>query len=83
MQLERGSYSFTYISSENDCNSSTTIIIDKPCEVLPCSIEEDGLYISKAVTPNGDTYNDYFEVGGELQEGCGFEYEVKIFELKG
>ena len=80
-----GEYLITYSYIEG-CNSKVvefTVDVNDDCIVLPCSLEDDGLYISKAVTPNGDSVNDTFVVGGELQEGCGFTYEVKIFNRWG
>ena len=49
------------------------------CVVLPCSTED--LYISRAVTPNGDGQNDTFEVGG--LDLCDFTFDVKIFNRWG
>ncbi|MDC9722710.1 MAG: gliding motility-associated C-terminal domain-containing protein [Urechidicola sp.] len=80
-----GDYLITYYYIEG-CNNNVvefSVNVNDDCIVLPCSLEEDGLYISKAVTPNGDSVNDTFVVGGELQEGCGFIYEIKIFNRWG
>ncbi|MFK5879619.1 MAG: gliding motility-associated C-terminal domain-containing protein, partial [Flavobacteriaceae bacterium] len=74
---------YSYIDGCNDNVVEFTVNVNDDCIVLPCSLEDDGLYISKAVTPNGDGFNDYFIVGGELQEGCGFTYDVKIFNRWG
>ncbi|MCF6279221.1 MAG: gliding motility-associated C-terminal domain-containing protein, partial [Flavobacteriaceae bacterium] len=77
-----GSYQFTYTSSDETCNTTVTLIINvnDDCVVLPCSIEDD-LKISKVVTPNFDGINDIFEIEG--LEGCGFTFDVKIFNRWG
>jgi gliding motility-associated-like protein len=83
-ELELGTYTFTYEDNTSACPSETevTITLNDDCIVLPCADEftqEDN--ISKAVTANGDTKNDYFEVSG--LEGCGFRIEVQIFNRWG
>mgnify|MGYP006121918587 CR=1 FL=1 len=54
--------------------------VDNSCVVLPCST--DDLSISRAVTPNGDGFNDAFEILG-LDEFCGYSYDVVIFNRWG
>ncbi|MDX8554677.1 gliding motility-associated C-terminal domain-containing protein, partial [Tenacibaculum sp. 1B UA] len=76
-----GDYIFTYTSANNGCLTSTkvTININDDCIVLPCGQED--VVISKAVTPNGDSWNEFFEVTGV--ESCGFIANVKIFNRWG
>ncbi|MCO7185496.1 gliding motility-associated C-terminal domain-containing protein [Tenacibaculum sp. XPcli2-G] len=76
-----GDYVFTYTSSNSSCLTVTevTININDDCLVLPCGQED--VVISKAVTPNGDSWNEFFEVTGA--ESCGFIANVKIFNRWG
>ena len=68
-------YEFEY-TDENGCVS---ILAIQTCAVLPCSTDE--LTISKVVTPNNDSFNDTFELGG--LEGCGFNFHVQVFNRWG
>ncbi len=79
--LNLGDYIFTYTSPNNGCLTSTkvTININDDCIVLPCGQED--VVISKAVTPNGDSWNEFFEITGV--ESCGFIANVKIFNRWG
>ena len=63
-------YTFAYTSTSN-CPTSTevSITLNDLCRALPCG-DEEGVEISKAVTANGDQWNEYFTVTGI--EGCGF-----------
>ncbi|WP_111706340.1 T9SS type B sorting domain-containing protein [Lutibacter citreus] len=70
------SYIFEY-TDDNGCISELTI---QTCKVLPCSSPED-LDISKVLTPNGDGYNDYFEVLGA--DECGFTVNLQIINRWG
>ncbi|SFJ29389.1 gliding motility-associated C-terminal domain-containing protein, partial [Olleya namhaensis] len=81
LEVELGDYVFTYTTLNGGCLNTyeLTININDDCTVLPCG--EDDLKISKAVTPNGDNYNEYFTVGG-LNE-CGFIIELQIFNRFG
>jgi gliding motility-associated-like protein len=75
-------YVFSYTFTEDSgCLSTTelTITVDDSCVVLACSAED--VVISKAVTPNGDSYNEFFTVTGV--EDCGFTTEVQIFNRWG
>ena len=74
-------YKFRYTTTDNGCISITemTMNIHADCVVLPCG--ENDVVISKAVTPNGDAYNEFFEISGI--ELCGFRYDVKIFNRWG
>nr|BFF37788.1 hypothetical protein BACT7_26500 [Tenacibaculum mesophilum] len=76
-----GDYVFTYTSSNSSCLTATkvTININDDCIVLPCGQED--VVISKAVTPNGDSWNEFFKVTGA--ESCGFIANVKIFNRWG
>ncbi|WMI65008.1 gliding motility-associated C-terminal domain-containing protein [Aestuariibaculum sp. YM273] len=56
-----------------------TLQVDSDCVVLPCG--ENDIEISKAVTPNGDSYNESFDIKGI--ELCGFVADVKIFNRWG
>jgi gliding motility-associated-like protein len=78
--LEIGVYTFTYTDTNSECSSDTevTIILNDDCVVLNCG---DDIIISKAVTPNGDQWNEYFTIKGI--EECGFTAEVKIFNRWG
>jgi len=77
-----GTYTFNYVISGN-CPSTTAVqlTIDDSCIVLDCSIDDIKKSISKAVTPNGDGFNDSFTIGVDL--GCGFTFDVKIFNRWG
>ncbi len=74
-------YKFRYTTTDEGCISITevTMNVHADCVVLPCG--ENDITISKAVTPNGDAYNEYFEISGI--ELCGFIYDVKIFNRWG
>ncbi len=80
--LEVGEYTFEYQVS-GICPSTTevTLLINDDCIVLDCSVEDLRDGISKAVTPNGDNINDFFEV--DLDTECGFTYDLKIFNRWG
>jgi len=79
--VELGDYVFSYSIAEDGCISVTevTIEVNDECVVLPCGSED--VEISKAVTPNGDQWNEFFEITGI--ETCGFINEVKIFNRWG
>ncbi|MFY0714189.1 gliding motility-associated C-terminal domain-containing protein, partial [Seonamhaeicola sp. NFXS20] len=74
-------YRFRYTTTNEGCISITeiTMNIHADCVVLPCG--EKDVDISTAITPNGDAYNETFEIKGI--ELCGFEYNVKIFNRWG
>ncbi|MDT0554348.1 gliding motility-associated C-terminal domain-containing protein, partial [Urechidicola vernalis] len=79
-----GVFNFTYTSSSAsglECNftQSFTMTVDDSCVTLPCST--DDIAISRVLTPNGDGYNDAFEISG--LETCGFTYDVIIFNRWG
>ncbi len=75
-----GDYNFTYTYS-GVCSGeiTATLNINDDCIVLPCG--RDDVEISRAVTVNGDTVNDFFTIKGV--ENCGFSYEVQIFNRWG
>ena len=74
-------YKFRYTTTDAGCISITelTMNVNADCVVLPCG--ENDVVVSKAVTPNGDLINDFFEISGV--ELCGFQFEVKIFNRWG
>ncbi|MCL6296356.1 gliding motility-associated C-terminal domain-containing protein, partial [Jejuia spongiicola] len=75
-------YTFMYTSNTGDCPTETevTVTLNDSCRTLPCD-DRDGVIISKAVTANGDQWNEYFSVTGI--EGCGFTVQVQIFNRWG
>ncbi|WP_205660301.1 gliding motility-associated C-terminal domain-containing protein, partial [Cognatitamlana onchidii] len=74
-------YKFRYTTTDMGCISVTEVImnIHADCIVLPCG--ENDIVISKAITPNGDGYNDTFDIAGI--DLCGFVAEVKVFNRWG
>ncbi|MCB4797818.1 HYR-like domain-containing protein [Neotamlana laminarinivorans] len=74
-------YRFRYTTTDQGCLSVTevTMNVHADCVVLPCG--ENDIKISKAITPNGDGYNDTFDIEGI--DLCGFVAEVKIFNRWG
>jgi len=76
-----GDYVFSYTITKGYCLEFTevTITINDECIVLPCGLED--FTISKALTPNGDQYNQFFEVTSV--KDCGFDINVKIFNRYG
>ncbi|MCG8226447.1 gliding motility-associated C-terminal domain-containing protein, partial [Tenacibaculum finnmarkense] len=81
LNLSLGNYTFDYTTFNEFCTSVTRVVINinDQCTVLPCG--QDDIKISKAVTPNGDSWNQYFKVTGA--ESCGFRVNVKIFNRWG
>jgi gliding motility-associated-like protein len=79
--VDLGDYVFSYSVAADGCISVTevTIEVNDECVVLPCG--SDDVEISKAVTPNGDQWNEFFEIRGI--EACDFTYEVKVFNRWG
>ncbi|WP_242120296.1 gliding motility-associated C-terminal domain-containing protein, partial [Aestuariivivens sediminicola] len=78
-----GDYVFSYTyTSPTGCLETTevTININDDCVVFPCSSED--IVISQAVTPNGDMYNESFDITG-ITADCGFEIRVQIFNRWG
>ncbi|WP_242134685.1 gliding motility-associated C-terminal domain-containing protein, partial [Aestuariivivens marinum] len=78
-----GDYVFSYTyTSPTGCLETTevTININDDCVVYPCNSED--VVISKAVTPNGDSFNESFDITG-ITADCGFEISVKIFNRWG
>ena len=76
-----GDYIFTYTLTDSACPSETqvTIALHDLCVLLPCG--EEDVVISKAVTPNGDSNNEFFTITGV--ETCGFTVELQIFNRWG
>ncbi|APG59411.1 hypothetical protein LPB144_02855 [Christiangramia salexigens] len=81
-QMEVGSYTFTYVV-EGNCPSSTdvTVLINDRCVVLPCEFSDIRNSISKVVTPNGDSYNDFFTIGTAVE--CDFTFDLMIYNRWG
>ena len=79
--VEIGMYTFMYSITEGPCPKEVevNVTIDDDCVVLACG--KDDVIISKTVTANGDTFNDFFTVGGIDQ--CGFVIELQIFNRWG
>ncbi|MCF8274745.1 MAG: gliding motility-associated C-terminal domain-containing protein, partial [Flavobacteriaceae bacterium] len=74
-------YVFKYTTTDDGCISVTYVSmnINAECTVLPCGSED--VVISKAITPNGDQWNETFEISGV--ELCGFVMDIKIFNRWG
>ena len=74
-------YTFRYTGLEDGCINITevTMAINADCIVLPCG--DSDVEISKALTPNGDGFNDSFDIMGI--DLCGFTANVKIFNRWG
>ena len=74
-------YIIRYTGFQTGCINVTDVIIvvDASCKVLPCG--EKDINISTAITPNGDGYNESFDIKGI--DLCGFVAEVKIFNRWG
>ncbi|HEY9183813.1 MAG TPA: gliding motility-associated C-terminal domain-containing protein, partial [Salegentibacter sp.] len=81
--LSVGDYNFEYRVEDSACpvSATVTVNINDDCVVLPCGLEDIQSSISKAVTPNGDNRNDYFEI--DFADECGFTYDVMIFNRWG
>jgi gliding motility-associated-like protein len=81
-ESDLGTYTFRYESlDETSCptEAEVSITLNDECVVLACGSED--VVISKAVTPNGDTINDFFTVTGV--EDCGFVIELQLFNRWG
>ncbi|HPF98245.1 MAG TPA: gliding motility-associated C-terminal domain-containing protein, partial [Mangrovimonas sp.] len=80
-ELAGNDYVFSYtVTSDLGCVSTTEVTISViDCIVLPCTGED--VVISKTVTPNGDQWNQYFEVTGI--EGCNYIIDVQIYNRWG
>ncbi|NER14047.1 T9SS type B sorting domain-containing protein [Leptobacterium flavescens] len=80
--LALGDYEILYFTNEDEgCPAAIEfrINVNGDCVVFPCT--EGDVVISKVLTPNGDPYNEFFEVTGI--EGCGFIVDVIIFNRWG
>ncbi|GAA3559707.1 hypothetical protein GCM10022395_08280 [Snuella lapsa] len=83
LEDQYGDYVFSYTyTSETGCLETTevTININDDCIIYPCTSGD--VVISKAVTPNGDSWNQSFDISG-IEEQCGFKIGVKIFNRWG
>ena len=76
-----GDYMFTYTESVSGQCPVTYELTITVIDCVPLACGEDDLIISTTVTPNGDSYNEYFTVGG-IDE-CGFTVELQIFNRWG
>ena len=84
ISVELGDYTFSYTVMENSCTSTTevTINVNDDCIVLapePC--DRENIIVSTAITPNGDQWNENFEISGV--DSCGFAYDIQIFNRWG
>ena len=81
-ELELGTYTFTYSDNNSECPGETevSVALNDECIVLACG-DADEVIISKAVTANGDQWNEYFTITGI--ELCGFTVELQIFNRWG
>lgn len=79
--VDVGIYTFMYSITEGPCPTEieVNVTIDDDCVVLACG--EDDVVISKTVTANGDSYNEFFTITGV--EDCGFVIELQIFNRWG
>ncbi|NND52562.1 MAG: gliding motility-associated C-terminal domain-containing protein, partial [Flavobacteriaceae bacterium] len=88
--LVSGTYVFTYIDADDTCRAEADVIINiddtDNCSGVLC-IDEDTIIISKAVTANGDQWNEYFEItvigGADFQAVCDITVELQIFNRWG
>ena len=78
---ELGVYT-AYYTLEDSCTPQNviTITVHDDCMVLPCDSTQS-IAISKAITPNGDAYNEFFTIGG--LEDCGFKLALQVFNRWG
>ncbi|MDG4717127.1 gliding motility-associated C-terminal domain-containing protein, partial [Winogradskyella marincola] len=79
--VDVGIYTFMYSITESTCPAEVevNVTIDDDCVVLPCGAED--VVISKTVTANGDSFNEFFTISGV--EDCGFVVELQIFNRWG
>jgi gliding motility-associated-like protein len=79
--VELGNYKFSYTGTNDGCLNTieVTIEIHDECIVLPCGRED--VVISKVITPNGDSHNEFFTITGI--EPCDFVIELQIFNRWG
>lgn len=73
---------FNYTVNNSTCPIflEAEIEVHNKCAVLTCGGEND-IKISKAITPNGDSFNEYFVVKGV--EDCDYTIDVKIINRWG
>ncbi|WP_339894129.1 gliding motility-associated C-terminal domain-containing protein, partial [uncultured Algibacter sp.] len=74
-------YVLRHTGFQSGCINVTDVlmIVDAKCRVLPCG--EKDISISTAITPNGDGFNESFDIKGI--DLCGFVAEIKIFNRWG
>ncbi len=75
-----GTYEFTYSYTENNCSWRTVIevVVDTRCVSTSCIESRDDVTITKLLTPNGDGYNDFFEVKYEMVLERGMQCDISI-----
>ena len=82
--MDVGTYTFNYVIGGN-CPSTTSVqvSINALCVVEDegCDIDDIKAGVSKAVTPNGDGFNDFFEIN--VDPICGFTFGLQIFNRWG
>jgi len=76
-----GNYIVTYQNNDPTCPSTVnvTIPVDDTCVILPCA----SLIVHNAVTPNGDSMNDYFIIENIEDTVCYPENSVEIYNRWG
>ncbi|TSE09520.1 Ig-like domain-containing protein [Aquimarina algiphila] len=77
---ETVTFSYTIDNSVCPIFLEAEIEVHNRCAVLTCGGEGD-IKISKVITPNGDSFNEYFLVKGV--EDCGYTIDVKIINRWG
>ncbi|UOY07489.1 gliding motility-associated C-terminal domain-containing protein [Muricauda sp. SCSIO 64092] len=77
--LAVGEYLIAYTSTEGTCKYYVDFTIDVNSDCVPCGRNE--IKVSKTVTANADTINDFFEITGV--EYCLYTFEVMIFNRWG
>jgi gliding motility-associated-like protein len=77
-----GDYIFTYsVNADGECPTEYAVTVNVNDDCIPLACGEDDLIISTTVSPNGDSYNEFFTIGG-IDE-CGFTVELQIFNRWG
>jgi len=72
-------FSYTISNPNTDCLNTTRLTITVNDGCIACNPED--IIISKAVTPNGDQWNEYFTITGI--DLCGFTIDLQIFNRWG
>ena len=77
--LAVGEYLIAYTSTEGTCKYYVDFTINVNSDCVPCGRNQ--IKVSKTVTANADTINDFFEITGV--EYCLYTFEVMIFNRWG